>query len=96
MAKANTKNKIISKIVDIFSGKNSVKRTKKTIEEGPAHSPGHKKMKNKFSLSSFAKIQNQSEAASNKLSRSAVVARNESQQRRIISGASLNKKGRVV
>ncbi|MBC7466469.1 MAG: hypothetical protein H7256_10800 [Bdellovibrio sp.] len=96
MAKEKSKSKILSKIIDVFSGKKSTSRVKKTIEEGPAHSPGHKKMKNKFNLTSGAKIHTQTQAALNNLTRGAIVARNESPQRRIISGASLNKKGRLA
>lgn len=96
MAQSKSKSTVLSKIVDLFSGKKSAPRAKKAIEEGPAHSPGHKKMKNKFNLSSGVKIQTQTQSAVNNLTRGAIVSRNESQQRRIISGASLNKKGRLA
>lgn len=65
--------------------------------ENPAHSYGHKKMnlKKDFVLSTNAKTYSQNLSATNNVTRGDIVARQESPQRRIISGASLNKKGRL-
>lgn len=67
------------------------------VEFSLAHMNGHKKMnlKKDYNLRSSTKTMAESLSATNKLSRGDLVARKESPQRRIISGASLNKKGRL-
>jgi hypothetical protein len=60
-----------------------------------AHSPGHKKLnlKEQTSENSGGKVHFQNEAALNQMSDSDRIHRNESAQRRTITGASLGKKG---
>lgn len=89
-AKASSKRKV----------KSSAKLTSASIENisNPAHSYGHRKMnlKKDFDLDTSAKTHTRNLSATNNVTRADIVARQESPQRRIISGASLNKKGRLV
>lgn len=77
--------------------KSKSSQVKEPVEFSLAHMNGHKKMnlKKDFNLRSSTKTMAESLSATNKLSRGDLVARKESPQRRIISGASLNKKGRL-
>ena len=106
---AKPKSGVMQKLASIFGGKKSLstraKKTKRHDEHdeqdanfaSPAHSYKHKKMnlKKEFKDGNSTKTLKQDQSAANNMPRSESVRRHESPQRQIISGASINKKGRL-
>lgn len=97
------KKSLIRKIAESITGKKAASsRAKKSKhideqEESPAHNYDHKKMnlKKNYRTDSSHKLSRQDRDTANNVSRSDLIQKHESQQRRIISGASINKKGRL-
>lgn len=105
--KAKAKTGLISKIKSLVKGKkaspgraikNALKTKKSTRlaiseTEDPAHAPGHRKM-NLKNKEGGKKNRAQDESSLNNMTRSARIAQNESNQRKVITGAAVGKAGR--
>ena len=97
------KKSIVRKIADFVTGKKAASSRAKKYkdrseqEDSPAHNYEHKKMnlKKNYKTHSSHKVVQQDRDVANNVSRSDQIQKHESQQRRIISGASINKKGRL-